>query len=223
MKKAVVLLSGGLDSATTLYLASAKCYDVCALVFHYGQRHDKEVRRALAIARRLHCPAQVLKIRLPWRGSALLDCSKPLPQGGKTAHGIPSTYVPARNTIFLSFALSYAESIGARHIFIGANALDYSGYPDCRPEFLEAFERLARLATKAGVESGWPLAVQAPLLRLSKAEIVRLGRELGVDFRLTTSCYNPDEAGRPCGVCDSCRIRRKGFQEAGEIDPVAER
>jgi len=217
MKKAIVLLSGGLDSATTLYLARAKGFDVRALVFRYGQRHDKEVRRALAIARRAKCPAQVLDIKLPWKGSALLDSSKPLPQGRKKMRGIPSTYVPARNTIFLSFALSYAEAIGATHIFIGANALDYSGYPDCRPRYYRAWQGLARLATKSGLE-GAPIRIETPLLHMKKSQIIRLGTKLGVPYQLTWSCYRG--AARPCGRCDSCLLRAKGFKEAGMKDPA---
>jgi len=219
---AVVLLSGGLDSAVTLAFAQRQGFACHALTADYGQRHKVEIERARQLAASMRAVAhKVVKVDLRAFGGSALTADLPVPEA--SAAGIPITYVPARNTILLSLGLAWAEVVKAEAIFIGANAVDYSGYPDCRPEFLEAFERLARLATKAGVESGWPLAVQAPLLRLSKAEIVRLGRELGVDFRLTTSCYNPDEAGRPCGVCDSCRIRRKGFQEAGEIDPVAER
>ncbi|MDD5538380.1 MAG: 7-cyano-7-deazaguanine synthase QueC [Candidatus Omnitrophota bacterium] len=217
MKKAVVLLSGGLDSATTLYLAMSKGFDVRALVFRYGQRHDREVRQALAIARRAKCPAHVLKIELPWKGSALLDSSKPLPQGRKQMRGIPSTYVPARNTIFLGFALSYAESIGAAHIFIGANALDYSGYPDCRPRYYKAWQGLAKLATKSGVE-GRRIKIETPLLRLKKSQIIRLGIKLGVPYEMTWSCYQG--AKEPCGRCDSCLLRAKGFMEAGVKDPA---
>jgi len=217
MKKAVVLLSGGLDSATTLYVAQSRGFDVRALVFRYGQRHDREVRQALAIARRAKCPAQVLGIELPWKGSALLDSSKPLPQGRKKMRGIPSTYVPARNTIFLSFALSYAESIGASHIFIGANALDYSGYPDCRPRYYKAWQGLAKLATKSGVE-GRRIRIETPLLRLKKSQIIKLGISLGVPYEMTWSCYQG--AKKPCGRCDSCLLRARGFKEAGIKDPA---
>ena len=215
MKKAIVLLSGGLDSATTLYYAKAKGYAVHALVFDYGQRHRRELRSAMAVARKASVPFELVKISLPWKGSALLDKMIRVPrQLGKR---IPSTYVPARNIIFLSFAASYAEAIGARAIFIGANAIDYSGYPDCRPEFFSAFQKAIDKGLKTGVEKRG-ICILTPLVRMTKAEIIRLGIRLGVPYYMTWSCY---EGGKiPCGVCDSCRLRAKGFQEAGMKDPI---
>jgi 7-cyano-7-deazaguanine synthase len=216
-KKVVVLLSGGLDSATTLYLARSRGFRVQALIFDYGQRHRREIKQALAIARRAKCPAQVLKIDLPWKGSSLLDSSRPVPRDRQKMRGIPSTYVPARNTIFLSFALSCAESISATHIFIGANALDYSGYPDCRPAYFNVWRTLGRLATKKGIE-GAPIKIETPLLKLKKSEIIKRGIKLGVPYGLTWSCY--EGAQTPCGRCDSCLLRSKGFREAGIKDPL---
>lgn len=203
MAKAVVLLSGGLDSTTTLYYARSKGYKCFALVFDYGQRHKREIRSAVAVAKRAKVPYQLLKIKLPWKGSSLLVTRSPLPVKG-VGRGIPSTYVPARNTIFLSFALSYAEAIGAKAIFIGANAVDFSGYPDCRPAFYRAFRKVAEQGTKART-----IKIVTPLLKLTKKQIVALGRKLGAPLELTWSCY----AGgwRPCGVCDSCRLRARGF------------
>ena len=217
---AVVLLSGGLDSATTLYLAKHQGYRPHALIFDYHQRHRKETHFAKRLARGAHVPSTVLRFGLPWGGSALLDTSKALPKSRDLraiGRGIPSTYVPARNTIFLSLGLSYAEALGAQAIFIGANALDFSGYPDCRPVYYKAFQRMASVATKAGVE-GKSIRVQTPLLKKSKAQIIRLGRRLGVPFQWTWSCY----AGKskPCGICDSCILRAKGFQQAGVLDPA---
>ena len=217
-KKAVVLLSGGLDSATALFFAKRKGYAPHALLFDYGQRHGKELLFAQRLARYARVPCTVVRFALPWGGSALLDASASLPQKRSPAamsREIPSTYVPARNTIFLSFGLSFAEALGAEAIFIGANALDYSGYPDCRPVYYGAFQIMAGLATKAGVR-GKKIVVKTPLLRKSKAQIVRLAKRLGVPFSQTWSCY----AGkaRPCGVCDSCVLRQKGFQEAGVLD-----
>jgi 7-cyano-7-deazaguanine synthase len=227
MARAVCLLSGGLDSAVCLAFARRQGYECHALSFDYGQRHRIELEAARRVAESLGAARQVV-VRIDLRvfgGSALTD-DIAVPKS-RTADdmesGIPITYVPARNTIFLSFALAWAEVLGAADIFIGVNAIDYSGYPDCRPEFIEAFERMAGLATKAGVEGAALLRVQTPLIQMSKAQIVRLGAELGVDFLLTHSCYDPDEAGRACGACDSCQLRLKGFDEAGLRDPVAYR
>jgi len=216
----VVLLSGGMDSATCLAIATRSHPPVHALTVLYGQRHAREVRSARALARHYRVASHsVLRLPLaPLLRSALTDASQPLPKGQARGGRIPSTYVPARNTILLSVALGYAESHRLGRIYLGANAIDYSGYPDCRPEYLRAFERLARLATKAGVERGEHVRVEAPLLRLSKAEIVDRGERLGVPWRLTWSCY---AGGRtPCGTCDACRLRKKGFAEAGRVDPV---
>ena len=203
-----------------LYYAKAKGFSPRCLIFDYGQRHRVELKRASAIARQAGCPYRIVSIRLPWGASALLDKRISLPKRKTISpREIPVTYVPARNIIFLSFAASFAEAIGARAVFIGANAIDYSGYPDCRPAFIEAFERMANLATKAAVE-GSALTVHAPLLHLSKAEIVQQGTALGVDYAQTVSCYQADEQGRACGACDSCRLRRAGFAAAGIPDPT---
>ena len=209
MKKAIVLLSGGLDSATTLYFAKAKGFDCSCLIFDYGQRHKKEIESAKKIARAVNCPYEVLKINLPWKGSALLDKGIKVPT--KRTNNIPSTYVPARNIIFLSFALSFSESKGANAIFIGAHAQDYSGYPDCRPKFYKAFEKVIAVGTKAGVE-GNTIKIEIPLINKNKAEIIKLGAKLGVPFALTWSCYHGGK--KPCGKCDSCYYRAKGFLEA---------
>ena len=221
---AVVLLSGGLDSAVAAAEARAAGFEVHALTVRYGQRHAVEVEAARAVARHLGCAGhRVLDLDLAsFGGSALTDPGAAIPRDrveAARAGGIPSTYVPARNTVLLSLALSLAEARGARDLFLGVNAVDYSGYPDCRPAFLEAFERLAAVATKAGVE-GEAFRVHAPLLRMTKADIVRRGAALGVDLGLTRSCYDPGADGRACGRCDSCRIRAKGFREAGVPDPT---
>ena len=220
MTPAVVLLSGGLDSAVTLAIAKRDGFEPHALSFAYGQRHRIEIESAKrvgeAFAVRDHRFAHI-DLRV-FGGSALTD-NITVPTHEQSAEGIPITYVPARNTIFLSYALAFAEVIGAADIFLGVNAVDYSGYPDCRPEFLRAFERLASLATKAGVE-GTPFKIHAPLLRFSKAEIIRTGAELAVDFSLTHSCYDPAPVGAACGRCDSCQLRLKGFREAGLTDPI---
>lgn len=216
----VVLLSGGMDSATCLALASARSPPVHALTVLYGQRHAREVRAARALARHFSAREHHV-LRLPlggWLDSALTRAGSPLPGAGVRRGRIPSTYVPARNTILLSLALGYAESRGLGSIYLGANVVDYSGYPDCRPEFLRAFDRLATLGTKAGVTSRRAPKVVAPLLRLSKTEIVRLGERLGVPWRLTWSCYAGGAS--PCGRCDACRLRQKGFREAGVADPL---
>jgi 7-cyano-7-deazaguanine synthase len=223
-EKAVVLLSGGLDSTTCLALAAKKGYRVYALTVRYGQRHASEIVAARKVARAYKVARHVvLDINLAaFGGSALTDRSIRVPKGRSQEamdHGIPSTYVPARNTVFLSLALSWAEALGAGHIYIGVNALDYSGYPDCRPAFIRQFAALARLATKGGVQKTWRPKIHTPLIRFSKAQIVRLGRLLGVDFSLTHSCYDPKRGGRPCGRCDSCLLRAKGFREAGVPDP----
>ena len=223
MNRAVVLLSGGLDSTTTLATAIAEGYETYALSFEYGQRHKIEIGAARRIARALGAKEhRVAKIDMRiFGGSALtgdVDVPKKRP-AKEIAQGIPVTYVPARNTIFLSYALALAETIGARDIFIGANAIDYSGYPDCRPEFIAAFETLANLATKAGVE-GARFRIHAPLIKLSKAEIIRRALELDVDLALTHSCYDPSPDGVACGECDSCLLRLKGFREAGLEDPI---
>ena len=220
-RKAVILLSGGLDSATTLYFAKDKGYECFCLIFDYGQRHKRELESAKAIAGKAGCAWRIVKISLPWKGSSLLDrkINIPLviraPEHKSTS--IPNTYVPGRNIIFLSFALSYAEAIGAGSIFIGANAIDYSGYPDCRPEFYNAFIKAANLGIKAGVE-GKKIKVITPLIRKTKAQIVRLGIGLGVPYGLTWSCYRGGKT--PCGKCDSCNFRAKGFQEARIRDPL---
>ncbi len=222
--RAVVLVSGGLDSATTLAMAQAQGYDCYALSFDYGQRHRIE----LAAAQRVAEAQGVLEhrvITLDLRaigGSALTDSTIAVPKssaGEGASEGIPVTYVPARNTIFLAYALGWAEVLAAQHIFIGVNAVDYSGYPDCRPEFIAAFQALANLATKAGVE-GQGMRIHTPLIELSKADIIRAGTRLGVDYRATISCYDPDEAGRACGRCDSCHLRAEGFASVAVADPT---
>ena len=217
--RAVVLVSGGLDSATTLAIARADGRDCYALSVDYGQRHRVELDAARRVAAAQGAiEHRVLRIELgAIGGSALTDSSIAVPE--RPSAGIPVTYVPARNTVFLALALAWAEVLGAGEIYLGVNAVDYSGYPDCRPEFLAAFGELARLATKAGVE-GRPLAIRAPLVMMTKADIVRRGVTLGVDFSLTVSCYQPDEAGAACGRCDSCRLRRGGFEAAGIADPT---
>jgi 7-cyano-7-deazaguanine synthase len=226
-KKAVVLLSGGLDSATVLAIAKRQGNELYALSFSYGQRHIIELEAASRVAASIGVAAhRIAAIDLRIFGGSALTGDIDVPKGRTSdamAHGIPITYVPARNTIFLSFALAWAEVLGSSDIFIGVNALDYSGYPDCRPEFIEAFEKMANLATKAGVESRQALKIHTPLIALSKAEIIRKGRELGVDYGLTSSCYDPSPAGEPCGQCDSCLLRRKGFKENGIDDPLAYR
>src|SRR3989338_10040988 len=222
MKKAIVLLSGGLDSATTLYFARLQGYKCFCLSFDYGQRHKKEIESAKKIAQAAKSPLRVIKIRLPWKGSSLLDKSLIIPQfKDSRAQGlkgsIPSTYVPARNIIFLSFALSFAEATGAQAIFIGAHAQDYSGYPDCRPEFYRAFKKVISTGTKSGVENKG-IKIQTPLIGETKARIIRAAKKLGVPFALTWSCY---QGGRvPCEECDSCYYRAKGFGEAGIRDPL---
>jgi 7-cyano-7-deazaguanine synthase len=222
MRKAVCLLSGGLDSSTCLALARREDYECYALSFDYGQRHRVELEAAARVARALGAARHVIaRIDLRQIGHSALTGELAVPKGRSPAemsHGIPVTYVPARNTIFLSFALAWAEVLETPDIFIGVNALDFSGYPDCRPEYIQAFERMANLATKAGVEGRLYTRIHTPLIRLSKAEIVTLARDLGVDFSLTHSCYDPDPQGRPCGQCDSCLLRRKGFEEAGIED-----
>ena len=225
MGKAVCLLSGGLDSSTCLALARREGYECYALSFDYGQRHRVELEAAARVAQALRAARHVVaRVDLRQIGHSALTDDLAVPKGRSAqdmSHGIPVTYVPARNTIFLSFALAWAEVLEAPHIFIGVNALDYSGYPDCRPEYIDAFERMANLATKAGVEGRLRVRIHTPLILLSKAGIVKLGRELGVDFSLTHSCYDPGADGRPCGQCDSCLLRRKGFEEAGLRDPHA--
>ena len=222
--KAVVLLSGGLDSTTCLAVAKAGGYQCYALSVDYGQRHKAELACADRVAKTLGA-ADHRRVTLDLRavGGSALTADVPVPKdrsAGDMGRGIPVTYVPARNTILLGLALGYAEVVGAFDIFIGANVLDYSGYPDCRPAFLEAFARLADLATKAGVEGMGKFAVHAPLLKLTKADIIKLGKSLRVDYGQTLSCYDPDEAGRACGRCDSCLLRKKGFAEAGVPDPT---
>jgi 7-cyano-7-deazaguanine synthase len=221
--RAVCLLSGGLDSSVCLALARSQGFECYALSFDYGQRHRVELASAARVAKSLGA-AQHLVVSIDLRvfGGSALTSDIAVPKGRSAAQmtaEIPVTYVPARNTVFLSLSLAWAEVIECSNIFIGVNALDYSGYPDCRPEFIEAFEEMANLATKAGVEGRMGLKIHTPLIRLSKAEIVKLGAQLGLDFSLTHSCYDPDEAGHPCGQCDSCVLRRKGFEEAGVKDP----
>jgi len=209
-KKAIVLLSGGIDSTTTLYLAKRQGYKCYALIFDYGQRHKREIRSAVAVAKGVKVLYKIMKIKLPWKGSSLLDRSKKLPKSRSLknmAKEIPSTYVPSRNTIFLSFALSYAEAIQARAIFIGANARDFSGYPDCRPAYYKAFKKVVRLGTRKK-----DIKIFTPLIHLKKSEIIKLGLKLGAPLEKTWSCYAGGK--KPCGVCDSCRIRERAFKES---------
>lgn len=223
-KRAVILLSGGLDSATVLAVAKSEGYQLYALSFSYGQRHAWELEAAKRVAASIGVAEhRTTAFDLRAFGGSALTADIAVPKGRAThemAHGIPITYVPARNTIFLAFALAWAEVLGACDIFLGVNALDYSGYPDCRPEYITAFEKMANLASKAGAEGRMSLKIHTPLIALTKAEIIRLGRELGVDYSLTSSCYDPSPAGAPCGLCDSCLLRQKGFRENGIDDPL---
>jgi 7-cyano-7-deazaguanine synthase len=224
MTNAVVLLSGGLDSTTALAIAKAEGFTPYALSFRYGQRHRVELDAAVRVAEALQVAEHVIAdIDLRRFGGSALTAEIDVPKGRSLQDmggGIPVTYVPARNTVFLSFALAWAEVLGASDIVIGVNALDYSGYPDCRPEYIAAFERMANLATAAGVEGRQQLKIHTPLIQLTKAQIIRKGTDLGVDYALTSSCYDPGPDGRPCGACDSCLLRDKGFREAGIIDPL---
>jgi 7-cyano-7-deazaguanine synthase len=227
LRRAVALLSGGLDSTTALAIAKAEGFEPHALSFRYGQRHRAELDAAARVAQALGVAQHVVAdIDLRCFGGSALTADIDVPKGrnpAEMAQGIPVTYVPARNTIFLSFALAWAEALGAADIFIGVNALDYSGYPDCRPEYIEAYQRMANLATKAGVEGRTKLSIHTPLIHLSKAEIIRKGLSLDVDYALTSSCYDPSPEGRPCGGCDSCLLRAKGFAEAGVPDPLLQK
>jgi 7-cyano-7-deazaguanine synthase len=224
MKNAVCLLSGGLDSATCLAIARRDGFKTFALSFDYGQRHRVELSAAARVADSLGAAAhRIVELDLRVFGNSALTADIDVPKGRTEetmAADIPVTYVPARNTIFLSLAVAWAEVLEAQDIFIGVNALDYSGYPDCRPEFIAAFENMANLATKTGVEGRTKIKIRTPLISLTKSGIVKLGKELGVNFSLTHSCYDPDTLGRPCGLCDSCLLRRKGFAEAGMVDPT---
>ncbi|SPD73090.1 7-cyano-7-deazaguanine synthase [uncultured Desulfobacterium sp.] len=224
IKKAVILLSGGLDSTTALAIAKSEGYELYCLSFRYGQRHTCELASARRVAEAFGAKGHlVIEVDLrPVGGSALTDNIE-VPKGRSESDmqkNIPATYVPARNTIFLSYAVAWAEVLGASDIFIGVNVIDYSGYPDCRPQFIEAFERMANLATKAGTEGGVQLKIRTPLISMTKAEIIKKGLELGVDYGMTHSCYDPSPQGTPCGRCDSCLIRKKGFAEAGVPDPL---
>jgi 7-cyano-7-deazaguanine synthase len=226
-KPAVVLLSGGLDSTTTLAIARSQGFELHALSFRYGQRHAFELEAARRVATALGAKQHVIAdIDLRVFGGSALTADIAVPKGRATnemSHGIPVTYVPARNTVFLSFALAWAEVLESSDIFVGVNAVDYSGYPDCRPEYIEAYQRMADLATKAGVEGKQRLKIHTPLIQMTKAQIIRRGLELGVDYGLTSSCYDPSPAGVPCGGCDSCQLREKGFGELGLKDPVRQR
>ena len=226
-RSAVVLLSGGLDSATALAIARAEGFDTYALSFRYGQRHVHELKCAQEVAQQLGAREHVVvDFDLRTFGGSALTSDIAVPKdrpAGEMSHGIPITYVPARNTIFLSFALAWAETLQAQDVFVGVNALDYSGYPDCRPEYIEAFEKMANLATRAGVEGRTRMHIHAPLISMTKAQIIRRGRELGVDYAITSSCYDPGADGRPCHRCDSCQLRAKGFAEAGVVDPLLRR
>lgn len=223
-RSAVVLLSGGLDSTTAFAIARSEGFDVYALSFRYGQRHATELEAARRVAATLGAREHVVAdINLRVFGGSALTSDIAVPKdrpASEMSHGIPVTYVPARNTIFLSFALAWAEVLGASDIFIGVNSLDYSGYPDCRPEYIEAYQRMADLATRAGVVGAQKLRIHAPLIRMTKAQIIREGLRLGVDYALTSSCYDPTPSGEACGHCDSCSLRLKGFGEAGTRDPV---
>jgi 7-cyano-7-deazaguanine synthase len=223
-RRAVVLLSGGLDSTTTLAIARREGFEAYALSFRYGQRHEFELQAARRVAAHVGVARHVVfDVNLAQFGGSALTDALDVPKDRALAEmeaNIPVTYVPARNTVFLSIALAWAESLSISDIFIGVNALDYSGYPDCRPEYIEAFQRLADLATKAGVEGRQRLTIHTPLIEMSKAEIIRIGRDLGVDFALTSTCYDPADDGRPCGHCDACQLRLKGFRENGLEDPL---
>jgi 7-cyano-7-deazaguanine synthase len=225
--KAVVLLSGGLDSATVLAMALSEGFEAYAISFHYGQRHVVELDRAAQVAARLGVARHiVVDVDLRAFGGSALTADIDVPKDRSPramAQGIPVTYVPARNTIFLSFALAWSEVLGSSDIFVGVNALDYSGYPDCRPEYIAAYERMANLATKAGVEGTQQLTLRAPLSKLTKADIIKAGMALGVDYAITSSCYDPGQDGEPCSRCDACLLRAKGFAEAGVIDPLLAR
>jgi 7-cyano-7-deazaguanine synthase len=222
MKKAVILLSGGMDSATILAIARRDGFECYALSFSYGQRHEIELIAANKIAKASAVKEhKTIEIDLGAFGGSALTADIPVPKGRPEIGGeIPITYVPARNTVFLSFALAYLDVIGADAIFIGVNALDYSGYPDCRPEYIEAFEKMANLATKRGVEGKHPIKIETPLLHMTKAGIIKAGAALNVDYGMTISCYDPDKKGRACGACDACILRKKGFEEAGVKDPT---
>jgi 7-cyano-7-deazaguanine synthase len=224
MEPAVCLLSGGLDSSTCLGVAAREGYECYALSFEYGQRHAVELEAAARVAKHFRAREhRVIRIDLRGFGSSALTSEIEVPKGRtleEMAQGIPITYVPARNTIFLAYALAWAETLGCSDIFMGVNAIDYSGYPDCRPEYIAAFETMANLAIKAAVEGRARISIHTPLAQLNKAAIVKLGAEVGVDFALTHSCYDPGQGGRPCGHCDSCLLRRKGFEEAGLRDPL---
>jgi len=224
-KKAVVLVSGGLDSTTCLAIAKSQGFELYALTLFYGQRHKIELQAARKVTKAFLVKKH-LELAVPLTalgGSSLTDMKIKVPVKRSLVtmgKGIPSTYVPARNTVFLSLALAWAETLGAEHIFIGVNALDYSGYPDCRPEFIRAYEKLAKLATKKGVLGRWKLKIHTPLIRMTKSQIIRKGLSLGVDFGMTHSCYDPQKNGKPCGKCDSCLLREKGFEELGKKDPL---
>lgn len=224
MSKAVVLLSGGLDSATMLAIARHQGFDPRAITFRYGQRHAIEIESARRIAQSMNVTEHLeVDFDLRSMGGSALTSSIDVPKDRSAEQmqaGIPVTYVPARNTIFLSFALGYAESLNAAHIFVGVNALDYTGYPDCRPEYIQAFQAMARLATRSALEGSEPLTLHTPLIELTKSEIIRQGIELNVDYSLTSSCYDPDDAGRACGHCDACSLRLEGFRDNGIDDPI---
>jgi 7-cyano-7-deazaguanine synthase len=224
MRPAVVLLSGGLDSTTTLAIATSEGFKPFAMTFRYGQRHEAEIDAARRVAERFHVGQHVIaEIDLRAFGGSALTSEIAVPKGRSTTEmstGIPVTYVPARNTIFLSFALAWAETLGAQDVFIGVNAVDYSGYPDCRPEYIKAFQQMANLATKAGVEGKQKLTIHTPLIELTKAQIIQRGLDLDVDYSITRTCYDPDPSGAACGQCDACLLRLKGFADAGSADPA---
>jgi 7-cyano-7-deazaguanine synthase len=224
MPSAVVLLSGGLDSTTTLAIARSEGFTPHAITFRYGQRHEAEIDAAKQIAERLGVAQHIIaEIDLRVFGGSALTSDTAVPKGRSVAEmsgGIPVTYVPARNTVFLSFALAWCEVLDAQDVFIGVNAIDYSGYPDCRPEYISAYQTMANLATKGGVEGGQKLTIHTPLISLTKAQIIRRGLDLGVDYSVTRSCYDPDSLGAACGECDACQLRLKGFAEAGTTDPA---
>jgi len=225
LKKAVVLLSGGLDSTTTLAIARKERFSILALSFDYGQRHDFEIKAARKIATAYGVLKHIVtKIDLRKFGGSALTSTLEVPKNrslDEMSHEIPATYVPARNTIFLSFALAWAEVEGSNDIFIGVNALDYSGYPDCRPEYIQAYQKMANLATKAGVENRQRLTIHTPLIMLSKSQIIKKGLELGVDYSITSTCYDPSPSGEACGTCDACQLRLKGFSENNLSDPIS--